>query len=116
MAELKLGPGVKAAVFFVIFGIIFASGFYFGKKDEQGDQVESEVDVLSIDSAEVAKITEETKEAKVKTNEHIKDFKEPIVDADGYLSDEFLQLLQSKVDEAKRGGDQTNLLRTLTHP
>lgn len=116
MAELKLGPGVKAAVFFVIFGIIFAAGFYFGKKDEQGEQIESEADVLSIDSVEVAKITEETKKSKVQTNEHIKSLEEPIVDANGYLSSEFLQLLQSKVDEAKRGGDQTNILRTLTHP
>lgn len=114
--EFKLGPGIKAAVFFVIFAVLFAGGFYFGKKDEQGEQVESEVEVLSIDSQEANRIAKATKEAKVETNERIENLKEPIVDADGYLSSEFMQLLQSKIDEAERRGDQTDLLRSFTSP
>ena len=105
MAELKLGPGVKAIAFFVIVCSIFSAGFYFGKQSIKKDQALSERDVIAEDSVKGIEITNRTNEAKVKTDEAIKSFEKPIVDDSGYVSNELMQLLRAKVDEARSRGN-----------
>lgn len=116
MTKLEMGNGFKALVAFLLWAALFGSGFIFGVVYTKGKQTDSNIEVLSIDSDVAQEISAETKTKKGLLNEKIKSFKEPIVDSNGYVSLEFMQLIQSQKSDAEQRGNETGFVYELTKP
>lgn len=115
MANMTMGPGYKAVVFFIIWVVMTGSAFYAGMLIKEGQQQESNVEVLSIDSHVVQEISRETK----KRTSHAKkklDTMPFIVDNDGYLNPKFMQLMESAKSNAERRGNETGIIHSITKP
>lgn len=116
MAKLEMGNGFKALVAFLLWAALFGSGFLFGKIYEQNAQTTSNNKVLAIDTEVGQEISSETKADKENLDEKIIKLKEPVIDSDGYVSAEFMQLIQSTKSNAERRNNKGNILHTFTHP
>ena len=116
MAKLEMGNGFKALVAFLLWAALFGSGFIFGLVYTKGKQTDSNIEVLSIDSDVAQEISIDTKTNKEKLDGEIKALRKPIIDSDGYVSAEFMQLIQSAKSDAERRGHETGIIRAITKP
>lgn len=109
----KVGVALKALIFFSIISILFYGGFYFGMQAQQIKQQRTDVEVLHNDSIETFEISTETKKAHAELKQDLKNV-ETIVDDNGYMSDDFMQLLRAAKSDAERRGDKTNIIHNFT--
>lgn len=110
----KLGIGYKFLIF-CCFTMIFGYVMYdYGKQQGHITNVDNRLQVMHEDSKQGLKITEETKKLDKIIEEEVNDFEEPIVDDNGYLSDDFMQLFHAQVNRAKCRGDETVSIHCLT--
>lgn len=116
MAKFEMGPGFKVLTYFVVLAITVGISFYVGKSYEKGTQVESNIEVLSIDSEVGQEIAKETAVQKVETNEQIENLKDPIADSNGYMSHEFMLIMESAKSNAERRGNKAGIIHGLTKP
>jgi len=100
---------VRNLMYIIIGGIIVATWM-------QSEQAESNVERMSADSKQAVVINQETKEHIEEAKNELKEFEKPIVDSNGYMSDEFMQLLQSSISTAERRGNKGGIIHTLTKP
>ncbi len=116
MPKIEMGVGFKVLTGAVTVLVFVAIGVFSGKEYAENSQIESNIEVMRVDSHVAQEIETQTKELRVKADEKIKRFKKPIVDSSGYLSTEFMQLLESAKSTAERRGNETGLLHAITKP
>lgn len=108
-----MGPGFKALTYFIIWTVMTGSAFWAGKEFEASSQIESNVEVLSIDSEVALEIAEETKRQRDKVNEKLKTISS-LAD-DGFVTSDGLQLLQSTLSAQERRVNQNIIIKTFTN-
>ncbi len=116
MPKLEMGNGFKALVAFLLWAALFGSGFIFGLVYTKGKQTDSNIEVLSIDSDIAQEITIDTKTKKEDLDGEIKTLRKPIIDSNGYVSTEFMQLIQSAKSDAEQRGNESGIVYELTKP
>ena len=99
---------LRPFVFMAFGGLIVFSWLRY----EQG---ESDVEVMSIDSAQGLEIATETKETRVQYDDKIKAIPS-IVDNDGYINPKFMQLMESARANAVERGDSSGIINAITRP
>ena len=114
MANLSMGDGVRNVAYFVMLSLIALTFFYFGKDNFKSEVNETNLEVVTTDSAVAVKITTYTENKQEKLNEKLDNLKDPIV-TDGYVSAEFMRIVRSEKSDAEQRGDETSIIRTLTH-
>jgi len=113
VSKLEVGTGIKALIYFMIWATMTGSAFWAGMNFEQEKQVESNVEVLSIDSEVALEIAVETKKQRDKVNEQIKKSRS-LSDGD-YVTSDGLQLLQSTLSAQERRVDQSIITKAFTN-
>jgi len=116
MAKIEMGVGFRVLTYFIALATVVVASFYVGTMFQKKLQLKSNVEVLSIDSNEAQVISKETKKNRIEVEKKIENLEEPIVDDNGYMSDEFMQLLQSAKSNAEQRGNKTGIIYTLTKP
>ena len=116
MAKFEMGSGFKALTYFIVLSVSASVIFFLGMNYEAGKQTDSNIEVLSIDSDIAQEITIDTKVNKEKLDGEIKTLRKPIIDSDGYVSIEFMQLIQSAKSDAEQRGHKSGIIYELTKP
>jgi hypothetical protein len=112
VAKFELGAGLKFLVITMSVIVLIGLGFGAGKVYNKLGIEESNVEVMSNDSTEARKISDETRELKDETDEWLK-HNDPY-NSDGSPTDEWLQFIQSQESTAKQRGNQTSIIRKVT--
>lgn len=116
MATLDLGLGLRVLVITLCVSMLMAIGAVGGITWLKSEQNESTIKVINNDSIEVLEISEETKESKAEYHEQVKEIKMPLVDSDGYVNPEFMQLMESARSDALERGNESGIIARITSP
>ncbi len=116
MAKIEVGIGLRILIYFILLVIMSSTAFYFGNEFQRKQQLKAEIKVLSIDSEVVQKISHETKEKKLELESKIENLEKPIVDSNGYMSDEFMQLIHTAKSDAEQRGNKAGIIYRITSP
>lgn len=116
MPKLELGRGLQYLTITLSACLLIGIGALGMFAYLKGKQNESNVEVLSIDSEVGMEIAQETEKQKVVINEKLKKIKKPIVDDNGYMSVEFMQLMESAKSTAEQRGNEASIIRAITRP
>ena len=116
MPRIEMGNGFRNLAYFIMFSLMAGTFYYFGGEQEKGKQRDTNIEVISIDSIEGQKINVDTKKEKEELNENIESLNEPVIDSNGYVSAEFMQLMESAKSNAERRGNETSFIYELTKP
>lgn len=115
MPKLEMGIGFRVLTAVISVLILLTIGFFGGMRYVKNAQLDANIEVMAIDSEVSQDIREDTTKEKADTNEKLEKIK-VVVDNDGYMSPEFMQLIQSAKSNAERRGDSSGIIHAITKP